>query len=142
MSEPMADLARESWDGSGLSIAILPGGDSRTGLRVGGELDAASAPSLRHCFDQQMSLGRRYLRLDLAGLTFVDAAGLAEIVRAHQALLKRRGTLVITAMSRRCRRVVELVALDHVLLIVDQTEGIRSFKAPGRTPMLIGISAK
>lgn len=142
MPEPRARVAQEFWDGSGLSITIMPGRDNRAGLRLVGDLDIASATPLRECLERQIALGRRYLRLDLAGLTFVDATGLAELVRAHHELLGRRGTLVITAMSRRCRQLVELVALDHVLLIVDQSEGIRSFKAPARTPMLIGISAK
>ena len=128
--------------GSGLEITISPGRNSRAGLRLVGELDVASASSLRACLEQQVARGRRYLRIDLAGVTFVDAAGIAELVRAHHDLLGRRGTLVITAMSRRCRHLVELVALDQVLLIVDQTEGMRSFKAPARTSMLIGISAK
>ena len=137
-----SELAREFRDGSGLSISIIPGPDHRVTVRLVGDLDLASAESLRSCLQRQASLGRRYVRLDLAGVSFVDASGMAEVVRAHRDLLTRRGTLVITAMSRRCRRLVELVALDQELLIVDQSEGIRSFKAPGRTPMLIGISAK
>lgn len=111
-------------------------------MRLSGELDLASASALAACVDGQLAEGRTHLRVDLSALSFVDATGLSVLVRAHHQLLTRRGALVITAMSARCRRLIEMVGLDHTLLIADQPAGITSFRAPARTAMLIGISAR
>ena len=126
----------------GLTVTVLDSDRTRATLRLAGELDLASAVALKGCLDGQIAEGHAHLRLDLSGITFLDATGLSVLVDAHQRLLEVRGALIITAMSARCRRLIEMVGLDHTLLIADQPTGIKSFSAPGRTSMLIGISLK
>lgn len=129
-------------DGPGLTITVAGADRARATLRLDGELDLASAPTLTACLHGQLAEGRKRLRLDLSGLTFVDATGLAALVDGHHRLLSERGALVITAMSARCRRLIEMVGLDHTLLIADQPGGITSFRAAGRISMLMGISLR
>lgn len=126
----------------GLTVSVAAALGTRATLRLFGELDLASAGAFAACIDGQLAEGRRHLKLDLSGLEFIDATGLAAVVRGHHQLLEARGSLVIEAMSRRCRRIVEMVGLDHTLLIADQAEGIKSFSAAGLTAMLMGSSAK
>jgi anti-anti-sigma factor len=130
------------WDGHGLTVSVAAALGSRATLRLTGELDLASAAAFAACIDGQLAEGRQHLKLDLSGLDFIDATGLAAVVKAHHQLLDARGSLVIEAMSRRCRRLVEMVGLDHTLLIADQAAGIKSFSAAGLTAMLMGSSAK
>ena len=126
----------------GLTVTVIDSDRTRATLRLSGELDLASAAALQGCLDGQLAEGHTHVRVDLSALTFVDATGLSVLVEAHQRLLEARGALIITAMSARCRRLIEMVGLDHTLLIADQPTGIKSFKAPGRTSMLIGISLR
>jgi anti-anti-sigma factor len=129
-------------EGHGLTVTVVGADRKHSMLQLSGELDLASAGALAACLDGQLAEGRQHLQLDLSDLSFIDASGLSELVRAHHELLKRRGSMVITAMSARCRRLIEMVGLDHTLLVADQPDGIKRFKAAGRTAMLIGISAR
>jgi len=123
-------------------VSAVSSGPSRVSLRLSGELDLASARAFTACIEGQVAEGHRHVHLDLSELVFVDATGLSALVQAHQRLLDQRGSLVIDAMSPRCRRLVEMVGLHHTLLISDQADGMTSFSADGRNAMLIGISAK
>ena len=129
-------------DGQGLTVTATRTDRARVRLRLAGELDLASARTFTACIDGQVAEGHRHVHLDLSDVSFVDATGLSALVQAHQRLLDRRGSLVVDAMSRQCRRLIEMVGLDHTLLISDQPAGIKSFSADGRTVMLMGISAR
>jgi anti-sigma B factor antagonist len=89
----------------------------RASVKVAGDLDIATAPTLWGLLQAHLAVGRRFLRLDLAGLTFLDAAALSGIVGAHHDALDRRGTLVLTGVSERIARVLRLAALDTVLFV-------------------------
>ena len=64
-----------------------------------------------------VAAGRRFLRLDMSGVTFLDATALTGITAAHQDLLVNRGTLVITGVRPLVARVLRLTGLDEVLFI-------------------------
>jgi anti-sigma B factor antagonist len=107
----------QCWSGFGLTLTITKADALRANMRLAGQLDLASARLLEAALEHQLDCGRRYLRLDLSGLAFFDAAGLAAILEAHQAFLDRRGTLILTGAGRRVRRLVELAELQDVLFI-------------------------
>ena len=93
---------------------------SQPELRLAGELDAASAPLLGACLEHHLDLGRQFVRADLSGLAFVDTSGLEVLTEAHQAFSAGRGTLILTGLNARTRRLVHLVGLDPVPLIASQ----------------------
>lgn len=130
------------WEGDGLTVTVVNCDAVRAVLHLAGELDLASAQTLEVCLHRQLADGRRHLRVDMSEVTFIDASGLSALVRAHHTLLELRGALVLTAMSARCRRLIDMVGLGHTLLVSDQSTGITSFRAPSRTAMVMGISAK
>jgi anti-sigma B factor antagonist len=86
-------------------------------VKVTGELDLATAAPLWAVLQGHVAAGRRFLRLDMSGVTFLDATALTGITRAHQELLVRRGTLVITGVRVLVSRVLRLTGLDEVLFI-------------------------
>ena len=86
-------------------------------VKVTGELDLATAAPLWAVLQGHVAAGRRFLRLDMSGVTFLDATALSGITRAHQDLLVRRGTLVITGVRVLVSRVLRLTGLDEVLFI-------------------------
>jgi hypothetical protein len=67
--------------------------------------------------DGHLAAGRHLLRLDLSGVTFLDASTLSGIARVHAAALDRRGTLVLTGVTQRIARILRLTGLDDVLFI-------------------------
>jgi anti-anti-sigma regulatory factor len=67
--------------------------------------------------DGHLDAGRRFLRLDLSEVTFLDAASLGGIIRVHHRALERRGTLVITGARPPVARLLRLTSLDEVLFV-------------------------
>jgi anti-sigma B factor antagonist len=96
---------------------------SRVQLR--GELDLATAPQLARLLDLLRRDGHRQITLDLSGLEFLCAAGLAVFLRADQALRAVGGRLVLTRPTRLVRRVLAITGLDATLAIQPaQREGV------------------
>lgn len=88
---------------------------------MAGELDAASAPLLGACLEYHLEMGRQFIRADLSGLVFIDTSGLETLHEAHRVFLSRGGTLILTGLNARSRRLVCIVGLDSVLLIAAET---------------------
>jgi anti-anti-sigma factor len=88
------------------------------GLRIEGELDLATAPVLsahldplpRWCHD---------VVIDVAGLRFVDSTGLGVLLRAHHAAQDEGRRVLLASPSERVRRLLQISALDDVLLVDD-----------------------
>jgi len=103
-------------------------------VKVRGEVDLATAPPLWAVLEGHVAAGRRFLRLDLSGVTFLDATALSGITRAHQDLLRRKGTLVITGVRALVARVLRITGLDEVLFVSGP-------RADDDRPLPAGISA-
>src|SRR4051794_22016371 len=96
---------------------------SRVQLR--GELDLTTAPQLARLLDQLRRDGHHQITLDLSGLEFLCAAGLAVLLHADQALRAAGGRLVLTRPTRLARRVLAITGLDATLTIQPtQREGV------------------
>ena len=100
-----------------MSVETVHFDPERADIKVTGELDLTTAAPLWAVLQGHLSSGRRFLRLDLSGVTFLDATVLTGITRAHQQLLQSRGTLVITGVRALVARVLRMTGLDEVLFI-------------------------
>jgi len=60
-----------------------------------------------------------HLLLDLAGVAFVDSAGLGELVQAHSTTRNAGGSLAIYNVPRRLRDLLEMTRLTALLSIYD-----------------------
>lgn len=96
--------------------------DSVDGLRcrlsVSGTLDLCTAERLSAELDAQRAAGRRFLRMDLSRVTFIDATALGVIVAAHHLFLADRGTLIITGPSTCVTRLLNLTGLATALFTI------------------------
>ena len=82
-----------------------------------GELDLATADKLR---TRLLTVVRSdpppsRVVLDVSGLHFVDAAGIAVLLAAQRALATTGGELVLRSPSRLVKRVVKVLRLEHLL---------------------------
>jgi anti-sigma B factor antagonist len=101
-----------------LAVRVLTHGTTDVTLELDGECDLASADLVTAVLDDQLRLGRRMVRLDLAGVKFLDATGLQAIVAARNELLARGGRLVLQRPSRQVARLLRITRLDTVLTVV------------------------
>jgi anti-sigma B factor antagonist len=110
-------VSGQCWSGFGLTLTVTKSDALRANVRLAGDLDLASARLLTAALEHEIDSGRRYLRLDLSGLAFLDTAGIAALVAAHWMFLEKRGTLILLGLTRTARRLVELTGTDRVLLV-------------------------
>lgn len=86
-------------------------------LTVAGEVDLATAPTLRQHFADLVAAGVTRLVLDLGPTTFLDSTGLGAIVMVLKRLRAHDGALRVVATSPSIRKVFEITSLDRVLAI-------------------------
>jgi anti-sigma B factor antagonist len=128
---PPSDATPEGlcWTGFGLTITVTRVSALRADLRVSGDLDMSSIAILKDALDHHLSTGRRYTRVDLSDLKFMDAAALGTILNAHWAFLEQHGSLLIDGLTARHRRVVQTAGLGDVLLLACEHEDNPEFVA-------------
>jgi anti-sigma B factor antagonist len=101
-----------------LSVAAVPGPHpGSVVVEVTGEVDAYTAPALEVCLQSQArQRGLRLLVVDLSGVTFLGAAGVTVLARAHRRCLARGAVLVVRTGGR--RRVLRLLQLTGLARLV------------------------
>jgi anti-anti-sigma factor len=87
-----------------------------TVLVLSGEIDEASAPELRFALAVAIeNRGSTRVVVDLAGVTFMDCAGVGELVRALRRTGWAHGSISLAGPSAFVRRVLELTQAGTVL---------------------------
>jgi anti-anti-sigma factor len=87
-----------------------------TALRLSGELDVASAPTLRDAVVAQISEGRTNLVFDCAGLEFVDSTGLGVLIGARARCLAANGSVALTGVKPALQRLLAVTGIDGLFL--------------------------
>ncbi|MCO8274234.1 STAS domain-containing protein [Actinoplanes sp. TRM 88003] len=99
-----ATIVYEPADADGLVVAALSG-----------ELDLDRADAVR---DQLAAIAAdpavRYLRIDVAGLDFIDSYGLGALVSARNSAAASGVTLTLAEPSPPVRKAIEVTGLGHV----------------------------
>lgn len=126
------------YPGASMAVDTVHFDSTRANIKVVGELDLATAPPLWAVLQGHLAAGRRFVRLDMSGVTFLDATALTGITRAHQDLLAARGTLVITGVRARVARVLRLTGLDEVLFIGGARADGDTFDAGEHSDLYVG----
>ena len=95
-------------------------------LSVDGELDIFTARQVSRAISQALWSGCRRVRLDAAGVTFVDASALGVLARARDLMKSCAGTMEVVSFSPVFLRLCVLTGLVSLTL-----------PAEGREPELI-----
>jgi anti-anti-sigma regulatory factor len=98
----------------------------RANLQVRGLLDSGAAAVLAHVIDGHIRAGRRFLRLDVGDVRSVGESAVAVIAVAHERLLARRGTMILTGVSAGMEAVLRGATPASPLLLVSPTAAERS----------------
>jgi len=95
------------------ALSITPRGDHRAHLVVTGELDAFTALELRWQLDDALVQGCTRFTADLAGIAFIDAAGLAAFVYLNNATAQLGGSMAFVAVSPSFRQLCRIAGLTE-----------------------------
>jgi anti-anti-sigma factor len=91
-----------------------PSSDGRLHLAVCGELDISSTNGVRIRLGRLIGV-RRDVVIDLSGLTFIGASGLAMFTTLHAAMRARGGSLRLCGLRPRHRQLFEWTQLQYLL---------------------------
>jgi anti-sigma B factor antagonist len=92
-------------------------GDGDAHLRVGGEVDLATAPQLDAALTELVTATDGDLRIDCAELAFIDSSGVSVLVATEQRLAADGRKLVLRDASEQFRQVLAVTALDDVFVL-------------------------
>ena len=81
---------------------------ARCSLKIAGEVDLASAPAFLASLRAATQDGDGAVVLDLAQVTFIDSAGIEQLVRARE---ESQGRIRLRALHPSVERVLEMTAL-------------------------------
>lgn len=105
-------LPTDSNEGAALTFDVEPGEDGRQRVRLSGEIDLESSVGLA---DQLFAVAGSTLVVDLAGVTFMDSSGLAELLTARNKINADGHEFALTSPQERVRRVFEITGLTNLL---------------------------
>lgn len=103
-------------DSSEFAVTVSPVIEGIALIRVRGELDGASAPQLVTAVKDTIGEGCEAVHLDLAGLGFMDSAGLSALLAMHRDWSEHDATIVVVKASEPVRRLFELTGVARLLV--------------------------
>jgi anti-anti-sigma factor len=85
-------------------------------LRLAGELDVASAPSLRDEVVRLISEGRTSMAFDCSELAFVDSTGLGVLIGARARCLAANGGVSLIGVKPALQRLLAVTGIESLFL--------------------------
>jgi anti-sigma B factor antagonist len=123
MSTPEhAPVATTSDPPDDFSVVVEPLGSSGAVLTVSGELDIATAPTLRERLYASIDAGANRLVVDLSPVTFMDSVALATILHARRRLGDESPLAVVIPRDSYTRLVFEIAGLPQCLSLFETRE--------------------
>jgi anti-sigma B factor antagonist len=86
-------------------------------VELAGEADVTGSETLRGLLESQTRARPALLVIDMSALVFMDSAALLAVLRAHRALDKEGGRLVLVSPHDTVARVLEMTEVDRIVPI-------------------------
>ena len=87
-----------------------------TTLRLNGELDASTAPTVRDAVVRLISEGHSHLVFDCGQLGFIDSTGLGVLIGARSRGLAANGSVALTGVKPSLQRLLTVTGIDGLFL--------------------------
>jgi len=104
--------------------------DGVTVVKVSGDLDVSDALPLRETLGLAQGEGATPVLLDLAGVGFIDSAGIGLLVSAHRRAAGAGGQFALAALTPTVARVLALTRTDRMLTVLPTVEAGVSALSP------------
>lgn len=100
-------------------------------VRIEGELDQASVPTVREAIDDAIESASRGVLIDLSGCGFIDSSGLSLIVDAGRRLDADGASFGVFSPTQDVRRLLALTGIDTAIGLYDTREAAIAAVAGG-----------
>ncbi len=94
---------------------LEPRGAAGAIIRLEGRLDLLSAAAFKAYLNEVVTLGRRYLIVDLADVANLDSSGLGALIAGLKATRLAGGDLRVARPNQQAQLVFSVTSLDRVL---------------------------
>jgi anti-sigma B factor antagonist len=111
----MSNASLTPGDQFGVTVEVEQHGDAAV-LRVAGELDLLTTPTLSEACTNELRKRPRILVIDLTGVTFLASVGMSAIVAAHEEGGEQTRVRVVGG-SRDTLRPIRVTGLDSLLSV-------------------------
>jgi anti-sigma B factor antagonist len=103
-------------------------GDVRI-IKLSGKITiGAGDVKIRELIDQALADGKKYILLDLAGVSTIDSSGIGEMVACYTTVTKQGGQLKLLRLSPKINDILQVTQLITVFDVFDdEAEAIASF---------------
>jgi stage II sporulation protein AA (anti-sigma F factor antagonist) len=98
-----------------LLTVVTSSDDTEIEIALTGELDHSNADVLRQHVLSALARLPRQVVIDMSGLTFMDSAGIGEIIRANRLLTSRERGLVIRGANPSVTRLLEMMGIHLIV---------------------------
>jgi len=103
-------------------IASIRHEDDVTVVDIAGRFDAVSAPQIKSELHRLVADGHSRLVINLAGLDFIDSAGLGALVSCLRRAAAEGGDLRLAEVPAFCRAIFELTRLSRVFDVTESEQ--------------------
>ena len=86
-------------------------------VAVEGDVDASSAPELKAELETLLAGGQQDFAIDLAGVRFMDSAGIATLVQLFKRVRTSEGDVRLAALQPPVAKIFRLVRLDRIMKV-------------------------
>jgi anti-sigma B factor antagonist len=100
-----------------LSMSVSALEDGTDVFELTGDLDVATAPSLRGALTEAAAGGRHNLIVDLSNVTFLDSTGLGALIGAHKRAQENGGQVRLVAGEGQILRLLRITGLLEVFRV-------------------------
>ncbi|AIE58755.1 anti-sigma factor antagonist [Bacillus methanolicus] len=97
--------------------------DSLVEVKVGGEIDAYTAPKLREKLFPISEKDGVQMIVDLSGVTYMDSTGLGVFVGVFKKVRSNNGKFKLIGLSSRLERLFKITGLADIIDINSKIEG-------------------
>lgn len=97
-----------------------------TVLTVSGEVDVATAPSLRRRAAEVLDSGANRLVVDMTPVEFIDSSGLGVLIGVLKRVREADGDLVLVSPHERTMRLFDITGLTEVFEIVSTLDAVET----------------
>jgi len=88
-------------------------------IRIGGSLDAETAPKFSKKLEGEMKKGTVKIVCNMAQLDYIASAGLGVLISFNESLGRKGGEIRISAMNEKIKKIFKLLGFINIFNIFD-----------------------
>ena len=91
-------------------------------IRIGGSLDAETAPKFGKKLEAEMDKGALKIVCSMAKLDYIASAGMGVLISVNESLSRRGGAIHLSSMNDKIKKIFKLLGFINIFKIYDNDD--------------------